>query len=167
MHQQSKKTIEFNKKIRELVEGGTTPFKYHVGSIEGQRKSTCKRLTDKMESYKKACEMAESFPMGELLLVKARLKVYSSPPNPTWITKVTDLIVTPILFNSDSVRCILWAQEDDSWEITTIKNQRLESLRMLRFLEIVSYRSWEPKDAARSINYCYQSKAYKRLAYHC
>lgn len=167
MRQQSKKTTDFNNKIRELVEGGTTPFKYCVGAIEEQRKSTCKRLTEKMESYKRACEMAEVFPMGELLLVKARLKVYSFSLYRTWITKVTDLIVTPIHFNSDSVRCILWAQEDDSWEISNIKEQRLESLRMLRFLEIVSYRPWELKDAARSINYCYQSQAYKRLAYHC
>lgn len=167
MTKSSDKAADFKAMINEIVNNSTATLTFPVSNQSKLRSKIENKLVDKITRLQLAREVIAGIPLGEMLYVKTELKVYADNNQRGWALKDTGLIITPIIFNSDSVRCILWAQQYDSWESRQIMAGRSESVRMVRFLDIRSYRAWEPKDAARTVNFHYQSQGYKRLAYGC
>jgi|WetSurMetagenome_2_1015567.scaffolds.fasta_scaffold629126_1 hypothetical protein len=128
------------------------------------RLRTERSLIKEIEVLQRAIGIIKEIPTGTMLYVKASLPVQESKGFGT----VRDImvVVTPVVINDRSIRCILWAQEKLSHEVSMIERGIRVSYIKLNLKDIIEWRVWEPRDAALTVNFSYLSVAYKSMAFN-
>jgi hypothetical protein len=158
----SDKKREKMEQFNRLINEGMAPVSMKVPAQEKKRKKVCEKFEEKILLYTRGVQVAKELILGEMLYVRALARTYRGENNRI---REVDFIVTPETINQDSVRCILWSQEYHSWETKRMVKGRGESKVAIKFQDILSWRTWIPKDAAFTVNHIYQTPAYKKLAY--
>ena len=149
--------------FKRFINEEMAPVSMKVPAQNSKRKKVCEKLEEKIMLLTRGAQVAKKLILGEMLYVRALAWAYDDADCKGIIE--VDFIVTPETINQDSVRCILWSQQYHSWETKRIAEGRGESKVAIKFQDILSWRTWIPKDAALTVNHIYQTPAYKKLAY--
>jgi len=161
----NKTTIRKKLEFKQLMETGTAPLIYPVGSQENSKKRMLDLFDKEIKALYQAKENLLNIPIGRMLLVRTSMSIETNEAFQYKMSEV-DLVVTPYKINQYSIRCILWGQEKLSYNISKIlRNSNEESKIVLKLTDIITWKLWTPEDAPLTINYKYLTPPYKRLAF--
>jgi hypothetical protein len=156
--------IKAKMEFKEMMENSIAPLTLKVVNPETSRKKMIAKFNKRISDLHRAQDVLEVLPMGAMLYIRASVRIRLRVL-PGHVSRDTDLVVTGSTLNADSVQCILWSMEYESWLTDRMKSDMLESKIAIKFTEIKSWRLWTPEDAALTVNHLYQTVPYKKLAY--